>query len=66
MQTNDNISNEEVFLSLKHLEKVYPNGEKAVYDFNLDIAKNEFIVIVGPSGCGNVGRDIPRRRTFKL
>ncbi len=52
MQTNDNISNEEVFLSLKHLEKVYPNGEKAVYDFNLDIAKNEFIVIVGPSGCG--------------
>ena len=52
MKTNDNISNEEVFLSLKHLEKVYPNGEKAVYDFNLDIAKNEFIVIVGPSGCG--------------
>ena len=52
MQTNDNISNEEIFLSLKHLEKVYPNGEKAVYDFNLDIAKNEFIVIVGPSGCG--------------
>lgn len=52
MQTNDNISTEEVFLSLKHLEKVYPNGEKAVYDFNLDIAKNEFIVIVGPSGCG--------------
>ncbi len=52
MQTNDNISNEEVFLSLKRLEKVYPNGEKAVYDFNLDIAKNEFIVIVGPSGCG--------------
>lgn len=52
MQTNDNISTEEVFLSLRHLEKVYPNGEKAVYDFNLDIAKNEFIVIVGPSGCG--------------
>lgn len=52
MQTNDNISTDEVFLSLRHLEKVYPNGEKAVYDFNLDIAKNEFIVIVGPSGCG--------------
>lgn len=52
MQTNDNISTEGAFLSLRHLEKVYPNGEKAVYDFNLDIAKNEFIVIVGPSGCG--------------
>ena len=40
------------FMSIKHVEKVYPNGEKAVYDFNLDVAKNEFIVIVGPSGCG--------------
>lgn len=49
---NVNASNVETFLSLRHLEKVYPNGEKAVYDFNLDIAKNEFIVIVGPSGCG--------------
>ena len=49
---NENTSNGETFLSLRHLEKVYPNGEKAVYDFNLDIAKNEFMVIVGPSGCG--------------
>ncbi|HIZ63451.1 MAG TPA: ABC transporter ATP-binding protein [Firmicutes bacterium] len=40
------------FLSLRNLQKVYPNGEKAVYNFNLDIDKNEFIVIVGPSGCG--------------
>ncbi len=43
---------ENVFLSLKHLEKIYPNGEKAVHDFSLDISKEEFIVIVGPSGCG--------------
>ena len=43
---------ERAFLSLQNLEKVYPNGEKAVYNFNLDIDKNEFIVIVGPSGCG--------------
>ena len=42
----------QAFLSLQNLEKVYPNGEKAVYNFNLDIRKNEFIVIVGPSGCG--------------
>mgnify|MGYP001860748191 CR=1 FL=1 len=42
----------QAFLSLRKLEKIYPNGEKAVYDFNLDIEKNEFIVIVGPSGCG--------------
>ena len=46
-QTSNN-----AFLSLRHLVKIYPNGEKAVYDFNLDIEKKEFIVIVGPSGCG--------------
>lgn len=40
------------FLSLQHVEKIYPNGEKAVYDFNLNVEKNEFVVIVGPSGCG--------------
>ena len=40
------------FISLRNIEKIYPNGAKAVYNFNLDIQKNEFIVIVGPSGCG--------------
>lgn len=39
-------------LSLKNIDKVYPNGVQAVYDFNLDIADKEFIVFVGPSGCG--------------
>ena len=52
METTENNKNNQTFLSLRHLVKVYPNGEKAVYDFNLEIAKNEFIVIVGPSGCG--------------
>lgn len=46
------IENNAPFLTLQHLEKVYPNGEKAVYDFNLDVNKRDFIVIVGPSGCG--------------
>ena len=53
--TNEELKNEnkdETFLSLKNIEKVYPNGVKAVYDFNLDIKKHEFIVLVGPSGCG--------------
>lgn len=39
-------------LSLKGIEKQYPNGFKAVHNFNLDIADKEFIIFVGPSGCG--------------
>lgn len=54
-------------VSLKHVEKIYPNaqgankkhnlkvrdeGVVAVEDFNLDVADREFIVLVGPSGCG--------------
>ncbi|MGM9969885.1 MAG: ABC transporter ATP-binding protein [Anaeroplasma sp.] len=37
---------------LKNVNKVYPNGFHAVYDFNIDIQKGEFIVLAGPSGCG--------------
>ena len=40
------------FISLKHINKVYPNHVQAVYDFNLDINEKEFVVFVGPSGCG--------------
>ena len=37
-------------LSLKNINKVYPNGFQAVKDFNLEIADKEFIIFVGPSG----------------
>ena len=39
-------------LSLKGIQKIYPNGFHAVKDFNLEIADKEFIIFVGPSGCG--------------
>ncbi len=39
-------------LSLKHINKVYPSGVQAVFDFCLEIRDKEFIVLVGPSGCG--------------
>ena len=39
-------------LSLKHIEKVYPDGYHAVTDFNLEVEDKEFIIFVGPSGCG--------------
>lgn len=40
------------FVKLRNVNKVYPNGIQAVYDFNLDVNPKEFVVIVGPSGCG--------------
>ncbi len=39
-------------IQLKNIDKIYPNGVQAVFDFNLDIEDGEFIVLVGPSGCG--------------
>lgn len=39
-------------LSLKNINKTYPNGFVAVKEFNLEIADKEFIIFVGPSGCG--------------
>ena len=39
-------------LLLKGINKVYPSGVQAVFDFCLDIRDKEFIVLVGPSGCG--------------
>ena len=34
-------------LSLKHINKTYPNGFEAVKDFNLEIEDKEFIIFVG-------------------
>ena len=39
-------------LVLRNIDKIYPNGVQAVFDFNLEIKDKEFIVFVGPSGCG--------------
>ncbi|MBQ9252870.1 MAG: sn-glycerol-3-phosphate ABC transporter ATP-binding protein UgpC [Clostridia bacterium] len=40
------------YLTLKNVNKIYPNGFHAVHNFNLEIEKGEFIVFVGSSGCG--------------
>ena len=39
-------------LVLKDINKIYNNGFHAVHNFNLEIKDGEFIVFVGPSGCG--------------
>lgn len=40
------------FVSLQKVNKVYPNGVHAVYDFDLEVNKHDFVALVGPSGCG--------------
>ena len=40
------------FIKLVGVNKIYPNGVRAVTDFNLEINEREFVVFVGPSGCG--------------
>jgi multiple sugar transport system ATP-binding protein len=32
--------------------KIYPDGTRAVSDFNLELADGDLTVLVGPSGCG--------------
>ncbi|MDR3531424.1 MAG: ABC transporter ATP-binding protein [Rhodopila sp.] len=39
-------------LELINVGKVYDNGTPAVIDFDLRVAKGEFIAFLGPSGCG--------------
>jgi multiple sugar transport system ATP-binding protein len=39
-------------VSLAGIGKLYPGGQRAVEDVNLEIADGELLVLVGPSGCG--------------
>ena len=54
LKDKQNLINDEIdsFVCLKNVNKVYPNGAKAVFGFNLEIKENEFVALVGPSGCG--------------
>ncbi|MFI5493875.1 ABC transporter ATP-binding protein [Actinoplanes sp. NPDC051859] len=39
-------------ITIKNVDKKYPDGYHAVKDVSLDIADGEFMILVGPSGCG--------------
>ncbi len=39
-------------LVLKNVNKIYPSGQQAVKDFNLEIENREFLILTGPTGCG--------------
>ncbi len=44
--------NNELILSVKGLEKTYPNGTKALKGVSFDVKKGEFLVVIGLSGSG--------------
>lgn len=37
---------------LRHLQKTFANGVRAVDELSLDVADGELLAVVGPSGCG--------------
>ncbi len=39
-------------LSIRHLEKTYKNGTKALKGVNLDVAEGDFFALLGPNGAG--------------
>ena len=39
-------------VTLEGVSKTYPGGVVAVTDFNMEIEDREFVILVGPSGCG--------------
>lgn len=39
-------------IKLRNVSKIYPNGARALQNINLEIAKGEFVFLVGSSGAG--------------
>jgi multiple sugar transport system ATP-binding protein len=39
-------------VALRNVSLVHPGGTVAVKDVSLSVADGEFVVLLGPSGCG--------------
>jgi multiple sugar transport system ATP-binding protein len=39
-------------VEFENIDKIYPGGTQAIFEFNLAIADGEALALVGPSGCG--------------
>ena len=39
-------------VEIRNVTKVYPGGVQAVTDTSIEVCDKEFLVLVGPSGCG--------------
>ena len=44
------------YLTLRNINKIYPNGFHAVHDFNLEAERGEFIVFVAPPAAVSLPR----------
>lgn len=52
MESVGDKSGSETILSVKNLEKTYPNGVRALKGVSFDVREGEFLVIIGLSGSG--------------
>ena len=39
-------------IRMRDVSKTYKNGVTALYDFDINIEKGDFVFIIGPTGCG--------------
>ena len=39
-------------IDFERIDKIYPGGTQAIFDFNLAVGDGELVAFVGPSGCG--------------
>ena len=46
---------EKELLRLERIKKSF-DGRKIIEDLDLTIHENEFVTLLGPSGCGKIGR----------
>lgn len=44
--------NDENFVQVKNLRKVYENGHEAIKDVSFSVKKGDLVCLLGPSGCG--------------
>jgi multiple sugar transport system ATP-binding protein len=60
-------------VDFESIDKIYPGGTQAIFDFSLAVADGEALALVGPSGCGKstllrllAGLETPTRGALRI